>query len=123
MPHGQSWGRAHVNPRSPKLFCPTGVDTVSSRALEATSSAIESAPISQCRPVEARKRTREHMTTTRLTMPNPTDRELVDRARDGDKRSFGELVRRHQQRIHRLAVHMLRDRAEAEDVTQETFIR
>ena len=41
----------------------------------------------------------------------------------GDKAAFGELVRRHQQRIHRLAVHMLRDRAEAEDVTQETFIR
>ncbi len=54
----------------------------------------------------------------------PTDRELVDRARDGgDQAAFGELVRRHQPRIHRLAVHMLRDRAEAEDVAQETFIR
>lgn len=53
----------------------------------------------------------------------PTDRDLVDRARGGDAAAFGELVRRHQQRIHRLAVHMLRDRAEAEDVTQETFIR
>jgi RNA polymerase sigma-70 factor (ECF subfamily) len=50
-----------------------------------------------------------------------TDRDLVDRARQGDAGAFGELVRRHQQRIHRLAVHMLRDRAEAEDVTQETF--
>jgi RNA polymerase sigma-70 factor (ECF subfamily) len=53
----------------------------------------------------------------------PTDRELVDRARSGNAEAFGELVRRHQQRIQRLAVHMLRDRAEAEDVTQETFIR
>ncbi len=54
----------------------------------------------------------------------PTDRDLVERARNqGDIAAFGELVRRHQQRIHRLAVHMLRDRAEAEDVTQETFIR
>jgi RNA polymerase sigma-70 factor (ECF subfamily) len=52
-----------------------------------------------------------------------TDRDLVDRARQGDAAAFGQLVRRHQQRIHRLAVHMLRDRAEAEDVTQETFIR
>jgi RNA polymerase sigma-70 factor (ECF subfamily) len=52
-----------------------------------------------------------------------TDRDLVDRARGGDAEAFGQLVRRHQQRIHRLAVHMLRDRAEAEDVTQETFIR
>ncbi len=56
-------------------------------------------------------------------MSKPTDRELVDRARDGDAEAFGHLVRRHQARIHRLAVHMLRDRAEAEDVAQETFIR
>jgi RNA polymerase sigma-70 factor (ECF subfamily) len=53
----------------------------------------------------------------------PTDRELVDRARAGDTRAFGQLVRRHQQRIHRLAMHLVHNRAEAEDVTQETFIR
>jgi RNA polymerase sigma-70 factor (ECF subfamily) len=53
----------------------------------------------------------------------PTDRELVDRARAGDTRAFGLLVRRHQQRIHRLAMHLVRNRAEAEDVMQETFIR
>jgi RNA polymerase sigma-70 factor (ECF subfamily) len=52
-----------------------------------------------------------------------TDRELVDRARTGDTRAFGELVRRHQRRLNRLALHMLRDRAEAEDVTQEAFVR
>jgi RNA polymerase sigma-70 factor (ECF subfamily) len=52
-----------------------------------------------------------------------TDRDLVDRARAGDTRAFSEIVRRHQRRIHRLALHMLRDRAEAEDVTQETFVR
>ncbi len=57
------------------------------------------------------------------SMAKLTDRELVDRAREGDVEAFGQLVRRHQQRIHRLAIHMLRDRAEAEDVTQETFIR
>ncbi len=56
-------------------------------------------------------------------MAQLTDRDLVDRAREGDRRAFSELVRRHQRRIHRLALHMLRDRAEAEDVTQETFVR
>jgi len=56
-------------------------------------------------------------------MAKLTDRELVDHARDGDAEAFGQLVRRHQQRIHRLAMHLLRDRAEAEDVAQETFIR
>jgi RNA polymerase sigma-70 factor (ECF subfamily) len=56
-------------------------------------------------------------------MPKLSDRELVDRAREGDEAAFGQIVRRHQQRIHRLAIHLLRDRAEAEDVMQETFIR
>ena len=57
------------------------------------------------------------------SMAKLTDRELVDRARQGDVEAFGQLVRRHQQRILRLALHMLRSRPEAEDVTQETFIR
>jgi RNA polymerase sigma-70 factor (ECF subfamily) len=56
-------------------------------------------------------------------MTKLTDRELVDRARQGDARAFGQLVRRHQDRIHRLAVHLVRNRAEAEDVAQEAFIR
>lgn len=60
---------------------------------------------------------------SRPAATKPTDRELVDRARSGDREAFGLIVRRHQPRIHRLAVHMLRDRAEAEDVAQETFIR
>jgi RNA polymerase sigma-70 factor (ECF subfamily) len=56
-------------------------------------------------------------------MPKPTDRDLVDGARQGDTRAFGELVRRYQQRIFRLTAHMLRNNAEAEDVTQEAFVR
>jgi len=56
-------------------------------------------------------------------MAKLTDRELVDRARGGDAEAFGQLVRRHQPRILRLALHMLRSRPEAEDVAQETFIR
>jgi RNA polymerase sigma-70 factor (ECF subfamily) len=56
-------------------------------------------------------------------MSSLSDRDLVDRARAGNEQAFAQLVRRHQQRIHRLALHILRDRAEAEDVTQETFIR
>jgi RNA polymerase sigma-70 factor, ECF subfamily len=56
-------------------------------------------------------------------MSKRTDRELVDAARQGDSEAFGALMRRHQRRIYRLAVHLLRDSAEAEDVTQETFVR
>jgi RNA polymerase sigma-70 factor (ECF subfamily) len=56
-------------------------------------------------------------------MANPTDRELVDQARGGNSQAFGALVRRHQKRIFRLAFHLVRSGAEAEDVTQETFVR
>lgn len=56
-------------------------------------------------------------------MPPKNDRELVAAAREGDAEAFGTLVRRYQKRIYRLAVHLLRDAAEAEDVTQETFVR
>jgi RNA polymerase sigma-70 factor, ECF subfamily len=61
-------------------------------------------------------------------MPTTSDRELALRARPsdgtpGDPNAFGEIVRLHQRRIYRLAVHMLRDRTEAEDATQETFLR
>jgi RNA polymerase sigma-70 factor (ECF subfamily) len=59
----------------------------------------------------------------RFSMVKLTDRDLVDRAKTGDSAAFGQLVRRHQPRIFRLAVHLLRNRSEAEDVTQETFIR
>ena len=56
-------------------------------------------------------------------MAKLTDRDLVDRARAGDVEAFGQLVRRHQPRIRRLALHMLRDHGDAEDVAQEAFIR
>jgi len=56
-------------------------------------------------------------------MAPSTDRDLVERARGGDSDAFGILVRRHQKRIFRLALHLVRTGAEAEDVTQETFVR
>jgi RNA polymerase sigma-70 factor (ECF subfamily) len=56
-------------------------------------------------------------------LPERTDRELVTAAREGDTEAFGLLVRRHQRRVYRLAVHLLKSGAEAEDVTQDTFVR
>jgi RNA polymerase sigma-70 factor (ECF subfamily) len=56
-------------------------------------------------------------------MAKPTDRELVEQAKSGDSAAFGMLVRRYQRRIFRLAFHLVRSGAEAEDVTQETFVR
>src|SRR6185369_5370181 len=56
-------------------------------------------------------------------MPHRTDRELVDAARGGEAEAFGAIVRRHKKRIFRLTSHLLRSAAEAEDITQETFVR
>jgi RNA polymerase sigma-70 factor (ECF subfamily) len=52
-----------------------------------------------------------------------SDRDLLDAAKLGDSEAFGRFVRRHQRRVFRLAAHMLRNAAEAEDVTQEAFVR
>lgn len=59
----------------------------------------------------------------RKGMGGASDRELIDRARSGDADAFGLLVRRHQRRIYRLSAHLTRSASEAEDVTQETFVR
>jgi RNA polymerase sigma-70 factor (ECF subfamily) len=56
-------------------------------------------------------------------MAERTDRELVEAAQSGESEAFGVLVRRHQRRVYRLSLHLLRSAAEAEDVTQETFVR
>jgi RNA polymerase sigma-70 factor (ECF subfamily) len=51
------------------------------------------------------------------------DRELVDRARGGDRAAFAELVRRYGPRVRRLARQLVRGHADADDVAQETFVR
>ncbi len=51
------------------------------------------------------------------------DRPLVDRARAGDTGAFETLVRRHQGWVFTLAVRMLGDQAEAEDMAQEIFLK
>jgi RNA polymerase sigma-70 factor (ECF subfamily) len=49
--------------------------------------------------------------------------ETIRRARDGDLRAFESLVRDYQADLWRFAYHLTRDRALAEDVTQESFLR
>ena len=51
------------------------------------------------------------------------ERELVERARRGDPSAFEEVVRRHQHRVYNLAYRMLRRHEDAEDATQEAFLR
>ena len=48
---------------------------------------------------------------------------LVARAREGDALAFGELVRKYEGKIFRLAQHVTQNREDAEDVLQETFLK
>jgi RNA polymerase sigma-70 factor (ECF subfamily) len=51
------------------------------------------------------------------------DGDLVLRSQRGDRDAFEELVRRHADRLYAVVLRFLSDRHEAEEVTQETFIR
>jgi len=48
---------------------------------------------------------------------------LVTQSRAGDTAAFGELVRRYEGKIFRLAQHVTQNREDAEDVLQETFMK
>ena len=52
-----------------------------------------------------------------------TDAELVVRTRAGDPDAFGTLVSRYYDACWRFAYHMLGERADAEDVVQDSFLR
>jgi RNA polymerase sigma-70 factor (ECF subfamily) len=47
----------------------------------------------------------------------------LDRARNGDREAFGRLVRRHQRRVYAAALHILGNHSDADDATQETFVK
>ena len=51
-----------------------------------------------------------------------SDAELLDQARAGDERAFGELVDRHHAALVRVASTFVRSKAEAEDVAQDTWL-
>lgn len=52
-----------------------------------------------------------------------TDRSLIESAQQGDRAAFGEIVRRHQPRLYRTLTALVKDRATAEDMAQEAFVR
>jgi len=52
-----------------------------------------------------------------------SDESLMLRYRDGDVRAFELLVTRHRKALFNFILRFVRDTAQAEDVTQETFLR
>ncbi len=56
-------------------------------------------------------------------MKEDTDQQLVDRVLDGNKNAFNYLVVRYQHRVLALVGRFVHDPQEAEDVSQEAFIK
>jgi RNA polymerase sigma-70 factor (ECF subfamily) len=52
-----------------------------------------------------------------------TDEQLVRKAQQDDEKAFGELVHRYESKVYSLALKMLRNPEDAEDVLQDTFLR
>jgi RNA polymerase sigma-70 factor (ECF subfamily) len=51
------------------------------------------------------------------------ENELITKAQGGDVKAFEDLVRLYQDKIFNIVVYRVKDRALAEDITQEIFIR
>ncbi|MFC1729195.1 RNA polymerase sigma factor [candidate division KSB1 bacterium] len=57
-----------------------------------------------------------------MTSAEIPESELIKNARQGDETALTEIVNRYSDRLYTLLVRMLRDKEEAEDALQETFI-
>ena len=55
--------------------------------------------------------------------PEPTSEQLAERTQNGCRASFETLVERHGTRIFNFLWHLTRNRHDAEDLTQETFLK
>jgi RNA polymerase sigma-70 factor (ECF subfamily) len=52
----------------------------------------------------------------------PSDEALVERARSGDMGSFEELVARHEEKLYRVTMRLLRNETDAREVLQDAFL-
>lgn len=53
----------------------------------------------------------------------PSDHDLVVRARARDMAAYDELIRRYQRKIYQLVYNMTSNREDAEDLTQDVFVK
>jgi RNA polymerase sigma-70 factor (ECF subfamily) len=58
-----------------------------------------------------------------MTDSKTDERAIIREARSGDTQAFGELVLRHQTFVYNLALRLLNDPYEAQDLAQEGFLR
>ena len=58
-----------------------------------------------------------------IAMAKACDRDLVLQARRGATQAYGELVQRYQASVFGVCLRMMEERQEAEDMTQDAFLR
>jgi len=85
-------------------------DFSSSARLPAPRSSVRSAPTRSARAVTAADEAKH-------------DAALVTRFNAGDESAFVEIITRYRERMFSIAFSLLRNRADAEEITQDTFIR
>ena len=59
----------------------------------------------------------------KVTDPPSEELVLVRAAKTGDDKAFGELVRRYDRNVFRIAQHITQNREDAEDVVQDAFLK
>src|ERR1700761_5278445 len=60
---------------------------------------------------------------TPAASPDPSEAQALARAQAGDHHAFAQLYSLHKRRIYSLCLRMLGNVAEAEDLTQESFLQ
>jgi RNA polymerase sigma-70 factor (ECF subfamily) len=58
-----------------------------------------------------------------LTVINPTDAELVEASRAGDRDAFDVIVERHRRHVYQLCYRFVGNEADAADLVQDVFVR
>jgi RNA polymerase sigma-70 factor (ECF subfamily) len=76
----------------------------------------------QGRRLDQENRTGSNPPVSSETEPK-AESQLLNRARRGDTKAYGQLVRVHQDRIYGLVFRMVRDPALAEELTQDVFLK
>jgi RNA polymerase sigma-70 factor (ECF subfamily) len=56
-------------------------------------------------------------------MDQPSNTDLIQKALQGDQVAFADIVEKYRGKIYGLILRMVKNRVEAEDLTQETFIK
>jgi RNA polymerase sigma-70 factor (ECF subfamily) len=72
--------------------------------------------------VPAKRHWRTTMIRNKRNKPNPTDEALARLAADGNTVAFDEIYKRHRSFVYNVALRMTGNPADAEDLTQESFV-